>query len=154
VVMSGDDQQPARFEALPGKARQEMGGVGMLNHFGGDNRIKQAFLGSDQGRSSVQTQLVEVSGGHLLPAEPHAIGIGLHPQHIKAMGLEKMAEGAVATAQIKKPCRLLSKQKIEQGRIDVTLRVRGGGATPAVLPGGAQANARLQAWIQTWPDRV
>lgn len=67
VVGGGDDQQLTWLEAMPGKDRQQMKRIEMLNYLGGNNRIKQACLCSDQGGVAVHTQLVEGYGGQLLP---------------------------------------------------------------------------------------
>ena len=128
---------------MSSKARQQMRRIEIFNHLGGHNRIKQAFLFGDQVRVAINTQLVEERGGQLFLGEPHIIGTRLPPHHIQAMGLEKTAEGAIATDAIKKPGRLLSQQKVEERRMDVALRVCGLGCLPAVPRGGAAVNAHL-----------
>lgn len=103
-----------------GECGQLAGRIQMLDNLGGNHRIEPLrIIGQHLSGAMIDCQLIEFGLRTLLPCNPHALCIRLHPDHVVTFQEQRVAQSAIAGTQIKHTTRRQPAQRIEYGRLDI-----------------------------------
>ena len=120
MMRGGQHKMAAISQDTMGECGQLAGRIQMLDNLGGNHRIEPLrIIGQHLSGTIIDCQFVKCGLRTLLPCNPHALCIRLHPNHVVTFQEERVAQGAIAGTQIKHTTRFQAAQRIEYGRLDI-----------------------------------